>query len=224
MSVLDWSFVSLLAAALLFLFFGVLALILFFRTRGKWKQLQNKRPPKNKKKRKRLQRMRQRLENQKKRQRNRMIVFLSFSVVLSSGAFYTRYYQQNHLQGQDSEILVQSYYILEDLTEQLNELEKGETPEKSRKNINDLSGRLASYGTKKSSFGLTEENQKRLNRYFLSLRELGVNLSGQTSKTNVLPTVDAIQGYKADVEKAQSSQTEIFKHFNVNEAALKQKK
>lgn len=219
MSVLDWSFVSLFAAALLFLFFGLLFLFFWGRTRGKAKKLSQRRPPKNKKKRKRWKRAQQELNAQRSRQRNGWITFLLLALLAGGGSFYTRYYQQYHLQSEDSEAIVQSYYLLDELTTQLKELETGTTPQKNYKNIHELSGRLGSYGLRKAFEGLTEDNQKLLNRYFVLLRELGVNLNGQ--KLEGLQNTETIQGYLTDIEKAQESQAKVFKQFKVNEAALK---
>jgi len=223
MSVLDWSFVSLLAAALLFVVFGVLALGMFIRTNGKWRQVKRKRPPKNKKKRRRFIQMKRQLEKQRKSQLVWLVVFLLIGGLSGGGAAYTRYYQQNHLQAADSEVLVQSYYLLDELTTQLDTLEQGETPEKTRKNIMDLSGRLASYGTRKAYLGLTEDNQKLLNRHFTLLREFGTNLNSSSRKLETIENAEILAGYKSDLEKAKESQATVFKQFNVNEAALKQK-
>ncbi|MBL1229135.1 hypothetical protein IW492_07795 [Enterococcus sp. BWB1-3] len=219
MSVLDWSFVSLLAAALLFLFFGLFFLFFWGRTRGRMKKLSGRRPPKNKKKRKRWKRQQKELRAQYSRQCTGWIVLLVLALLAGGGSFYTRYYQQYHLQAEDSEAIVQSYYLLEELVVQLQELEAGTTPQKSFKNIHELSGRLGSYGARKAYQGLTEDNQKLLNRYFVQLRELGVNLNGQRVET--LQATEAIQGYLTDIEKAEESQTKVFKQFKVNEAALK---
>ncbi|MFD1901524.1 hypothetical protein GQR36_18670 [Enterococcus termitis] len=134
MSILDWSFVSLLSCALLFCIFGVVLLISFLRSRRKLKPLKRKRPPKNKKKRKQFIRMRNRLKKKAKRQLMTSIILLLLSVATISGALFSRNYQQNHLQGKNAEVIVQSYYLLDDLELQLQNLSK-EKVHKSRLKI-----------------------------------------------------------------------------------------
>ena len=221
MSILDWSFVSLLAAAFLFLFFGFLFLLLFFSVGKNYQRMKRKRPPKNKKKRKRFLRERSRMESQWKRYRAGLLIFLLLAGLSGSGAFYSRYYQQNHLSAADADALSKSYYLLNEVSDQLTNIEKRNNPQKSIKNIQDLSSRLASYGARKPSLALSEENQKMLNRHFVLLQELGVNLNAQTIES--LQKKEVFTGYVSDIERMETSQSKVFKHFNVNEGALKQK-
>ncbi|WP_086348864.1 hypothetical protein [Candidatus Enterococcus clewellii] len=221
MSVLDWSFVSLLAAAFLFLFFGLLFLLLFFLTGKNFRMMKRKRPPKNKKKRKRFIRHRQLIEKQWKRQRTWMLVFLLLAGISSGGALYSRYYQRNHLAAEETEALAKSYYLLEEVNNQLNNIKEGTNPQKSIKNIQDLSSRLASYGARKPILSLSEDNQRMLKRHFVLLQELGVNLNAQTVES--LQAEETYTGYLGDIERIQTSQSNVFKHFRVNESALKQK-
>lgn len=221
MSVLDWSFVSLLAAAFLFLFFGLLFLLLFFLTGKNFRMMKRKRPPKNKKKRKRFLRQRRVLEQQWKRQRTWLIIFLILAGISGGGAFYSRYYQQNHLAAEETEALAKSYYLLEEVNNKLDNIKGGENPQKSIKTIQDLSSRLASYGARKPSISLSQDNQRLLKRHFVLLQELGVNLNAQTIES--LQSEETYAGYLSDIERIETSQSAVFKHFGVNEDALKQK-
>ncbi|OJG73983.1 hypothetical protein RV12_GL000331 [Enterococcus quebecensis] len=167
-------------------------------------------------------RLRKQLEKKRKRQLLWSVIFvLSAGVTLISG-FYSRDYQQNHLQGEDSEALVQSYYLLEDAKIQIKHIQAGENPQKSIKNLQEITSRLASYGARKSSFNLKEDGQTLLNRHYKLLREVGVNLNSQTVEN--LQDTETADSYLKDIDKAQDNQSKVFKRFSVNEGALKKKK
>lgn len=221
MSLLDYSFVIALSCALLFLLLSLFYLIATFLTRKKLKPLK-RRPPKNKQKRKRFLVKRRKLEKQKKKQRNLALFFMLLMVLTAGTAFYARYYQMTNLEAGDSEAIVQSYYLLDDVETQLTNIQKGENPEKSIKNLREVASRLASYGARRAYTGLNEEGQKDLNRYFSMLKDLGVNLNGQTVETLEAP--GSLDGYFSDIKKVKENQSQVFKEFQVNEAALKQQK
>ncbi|MEI5990814.1 hypothetical protein A5881_002319 [Enterococcus termitis] len=150
------------------------------------------------------------------------LLFLILTIIALGSGVYSRNYQQNHLQGEDSGALVQSYYLLEDAVIQINNVNTGENPQKSMKNIKEISSRLASYGARKSALTLKEDGQLLLNRHYTALRELGVNLNAQSIET--LENNETVETYLKDIKKVQESQKKVFKRFNVNEAALKQRK
>ncbi|OEG21287.1 hypothetical protein BCR24_07405 [Enterococcus ureilyticus] len=222
MSILDWSFVVLLSSALLLFLFAFIFVFNFFRTSRKYKKMKMKRPPKNKKKRRVFLRQRKQLAKKQKNQRTWSVILFLLAGVSLGGGFYSRNYQQNHLQGEDSEALVQSYYLLEDAKIQISNIQAGENPQKSIKNIQEITSRLASYGARKSSPNLKEDGQTLLNRHYTLLREVGVNLNSQTVES--LQKEETAASYLKDLEKAHDSQNKVFKRFGVNEGALKKKK
>lgn len=219
MSVLDWSFVLLLSSTLLFSLFGFLFFISSFRTGRKYKAVKKKRPPKNKKKRRQFLRLRKQLEKKRKKQLFRSVLLLLIAGLSLGTGLYSRYYQQNHLPSEDSEALVQSYYLLDEAQLQINNIAAGENPQKSIKNLQEITSRLASYGARRASLSLAEDGQNLLNRHFTLLRELGVNLNGQT--VDSLANQTTAESYLKDIEKVQESQSSVFKRFSVNEQALK---
>lgn len=221
MSVLDWSFVILLSAALLFFLLGILFFFNFLLVSRKFKASKKKRPPKNKKKRRQFMILRKQLDKKRKSRRLWSILFLLFAVLSIGGGFYSRYYQQNNLGGDDSEALVQSYYLLEEAALQISNVQAGENPQKSIKNLQEVTSRLASYGARKAAMSLSPEGQTLLNRHFTMLRELGVNLHGQTVES--LQNQQVSETYLEDIDKVRASQSNVFKRFKVNEGALKKK-
>ncbi|MBP1046523.1 hypothetical protein I6N96_09515 [Enterococcus sp. BWM-S5] len=221
MSVLDWSFVILLSAALLFFLLGILFFFSFLLASRKFKPVKKKRPPKNKKKRRQFLQLRKQLDKKRRSRRLWSILFLLIAAMSLGGGFYSRYYQQNNLGGDDSEALVQSYYLLEEAVLQINNVQAGENPQKSIKNLQEVTSRLASYGARKAAMSLSTDGQTLLNRHFTMLRELGVNLNGQTVES--LQNQGTSEGYLEDIEKVRESQSKVFKRFNVNEGALKKK-
>ncbi|MGX7265615.1 hypothetical protein [Enterococcus crotali] len=221
MSMLDWSFVTLLSSALLFFLFALFSVVLSIMTRRKLRPLK-RRPPKNKRKRKQFMMKRRKFEKQVKRQQNTGIFLIVLMLLSTGGAVYTRNYQMNNLNANDSESIVQSYYLLDEVELQLNNIKNDKNPQKSIKNLRELSLSLSSYGARRAYQGLTEEGQMLLNRHFVLLKELGTNLSSQTVDT--LGNKDTMAGYQKDVNKVKDSQKKVFKRFKVNEAALKTKK
>lgn len=221
MSTLDWSFIALLSSALLFFLLGLLSVILAMRTKQKL-LLYRKRKPKNKRKRKQFLFQRKRLIDQKKRQLTTSAVLLILMLLTLSGAYYSRYYQRNHLYIKDSDSIVQSYYLVNEAKTQLMNIKTGENPQKAVKNLREISLTLSSYGARKAYQGLATDGQLLLNRHFAMLKELGVNLSSQTLET--LEEAEVLDGYFNDLQKVVDSQKKVFVRFKVNEAALKQGK
>lgn len=221
MSMLDWSFVTLLSSALLFFLFALFSVVLSIITSRKLRRFK-RRPPKDKRKRKQFIMKRRKVEKQVKRQRNSGITLFVLMLIATGSALYTRHYQMNNLHTKDSESIVQSYYLLDEVELQLNNIKNDENPQKSIKNLRELSLSLSSYGARRAYQGLTEDGQMLLNRHFVLLKELGTNLSSQT--VDSLGKADTMEGYQKDVKKVRDSQQEVFKRFKVNEAALKTKK
>ncbi|MCA5013659.1 MULTISPECIES: hypothetical protein [unclassified Enterococcus] len=221
MSTLDWSFVALASGVLLFSFFGLVLLFSSLKNKKKYKMLRKKRPPKNKKKRKRFMAAKRRLESKLKKQFIWSIILLLFAGGSSFGAMYSRYYQQHRLNGKESEAIVQGYYLIDELSLQLENIKKNENPQKAIKNISNLSSKMVSFGFTKASMALKEDKQVLLNRYFNTMKQLGTNLHEQSLET--LQNEEALAGYVNDINKLEMSQKEVFKQFKINEAALKKK-
>ena len=221
MGLLDWSFVSLLALTILFLFLAISFFAFFLSTNAKYKSNQKKRI-KNKKKKRQFLIFQKKLQKRKKIQLSKSLLFFILSLLFLSGSYYTRNYQQNHLDGEDSQAILQSYFLLEDLQTQLDNIKKNENPQKSIKNIKEISSRLASYGSRKSSNLLQEDGQNLLNRHYQLLRETGINLNNQTVEMLQEPSVN--EAYTRDIKKVTESQKKVFERFNINENALKKKK
>lgn len=221
MGTLDWSFVILLSSAFLFTLFSLVLLLSALKSKKRLQVIKRKRPPKNKKKRKRFFMAKRKAQAALKKQILWTVIFIFMAGGTSTGAVYSRYYQQNKLNGKESESIVQSYFVLTELSAQLENIIKNENPQKSIKNVRGLSNKLVSQGFVTASVTLKEEKQHLLNRYFNSIKELGKNLSEQSVET--LQEQEVYQGYMEDLEKVKANQTKIFKEFKINEAALKKK-
>ncbi|MHC5228831.1 YccF domain-containing protein [Enterococcus sp. LJL99] len=221
MGVLDWSFVSFLALAILFLFLAISFLGFFLMTNAKYKANKNKRI-KNKKKRRKFLSFQKKLQKKKNKELVKSIIFLCISLTFLGGSYYTRTYQQNHLDGEDSQAILQSYFLLQELQSQLENIQKNENPQKSIKNIKEISSRLASYGSRKASGILQEDGQNLLNRHYQLLREIGVNLNNQTLE--MLQESSVNEAYVNDAKKVTENQKKVFERFKINEKALKKKK
>lgn len=221
MSILDWTFIALLSFAILFLLFGILSLVFGIQTRKKYTALKRKKV-KNKRKRKKLKKVISRTK--KIMQKHFRRVFILFLLALTAGgsAAYSRYYQETSLEKEDANFIVQSYFLTEEVSKQLAIAENGASVETIHETIRDLSSRLVTYGNKQAYVGLSSDRQKKLNRYYTKVRELGANLSNVNRQK--IGDKEYIKTYQRTVKQLQTTQKEIFKLFSVNVEALKQKK
>ena len=221
MELLDWLFIGLLSLAILSLIFLLVFLTLWVTNGGKLKKLQEAKP-KKKKKRKRWRRECRQAQQKKRRALRWLLIFLILTGIGAGGAFYTRYYQATNLMQEDSDALIQGYFLLTSIEEQLNQVQGTDNPKKVQGTIYELSARLANYGARRASGRLSVEGQTLLNRLYVNMKELGLNLGNQTVET--LQNQEALDGYLADLEKTTTNQKKVFEHFRINEESLKQRK
>lgn len=164
-----------------------------------------------------------RLKRQRKNTLVKFVISCVISLVLGGLAFYTSYYQGIHLTQEDQQNVVNGYYLLTDLENQLKKIEKGDLDEKKTiENIQTLGNKMASYSGVVASSSSKAEGQAILNRYYNSVKEIGINTSGQV--TGFFNNPELIAEYLKDVDKAQSYQKEVFSYYKVNENELKKNK
>lgn len=218
MSMLDWLFIGLLSSAILFLLFMVLTGLGAFLTGRNLKQLKKKRS-RNKKKRKKLKRAIRQLQDKRKRQWGNVFLLLILAIGLGGGAFYARYYQGTTLNERDSDGIVQGYYLVEEISGQLDSIDSAESTTKVVSNIKELSGRLASYGSRRASARLTTENQSLLNKQYTYMKELGININGQAD--SFLDDEEKLTEFKEDLKRTQEHQQKVLNQFRIDENSLK---
>lgn len=221
MQLLDWLFVGVLSAAILCFLLMLFFMILSIGT-GKKQQALRQKKVKNKRKRKRLKRELRQLTQKKKRQRINGLLLFFVSLALGGGAFYARYYQATNLSDYDSNNVVQAYYLMSETTQVVADVKDSDNQAKAENTLRELAARLASYGGKKSSTRITAEGQRLLNRYYTSMKELGLNLNSQTRES--LQNQETYDGFLSDIEKTTSQQKQVIDYFGINESALQQKK
>ncbi|MEI5993541.1 hypothetical protein [Candidatus Enterococcus mansonii] len=221
MNVLDLTFIGLLSGAILFLFFSIICLLLMIRTARKRTVLKKSRP-KNKRKQKLWKRKLNKLQKQRKSLlRNAILLFL-LMLVTGSGAVYSQYYQMTNLSAVDSEALVKSYYLLGETKKQLDSVKNGASPEKIANNLRDITKQLVSAVNHSPNERLTEEGQRLLKRYYTGATDVASNIHTQSSM--IVQNSSVVEEYVADLDKVLANQQSVFKHFKVNESALKEKK
>lgn len=221
MSTLYWLFIGLLASGILFISLGIGCFCLQLGVSKKWKMLK-KRRPKNKQKRRKLKKELWLLQRQKKRYRRNGWIVLILGVLLIVGAFYTRVYHQTRLSSNDGEIIVQSYFLVDSIEKDIQGIQKGANPEKSKEKIRTMTAMMVTYGNLPPSGSLTKDRQQILKKYYQGIRELGTNLNSQAASRLGEPEI--LEGYLSDIKQLKQSQQKIFELFKVNESALKQKK
>ncbi|WP_086314606.1 hypothetical protein A5821_002189 [Enterococcus sp. 7F3_DIV0205] len=221
MTVLDWLSVGCCSAFLITFLIGLFSFALFFITNKDLDELNRKRP-KNKQKKKRWARARRLLIRKKKAQVKRGTILIILSVLFVSSGLYARYYQQTNLSSADSNIIVQSYFVTDEMNKTLVNFQNGGDVEKSKEKLMELSSLMASYGSSTPSNGLSKEGQQILNRYYVQVREYGTNAYSLTAKQ--LNNPEIISTYIDDLKRIKETQKKVFKQFSINESALKQKK
>ncbi|MGX7245370.1 hypothetical protein ACWOC1_10975 [Enterococcus quebecensis] len=222
MTTLDWFFIIGLVLAVLAILFFILFLFLTIGTSSKVKRLSKIRPT-TKKKKKKLRIAKKKLIKKKKSQRTAMILSLLLGLFLGAGAFYSSYYQAMHLTVDDSDSITNGYYLLNDFDSELTKASSAAgNQEKAESNLRYLANSIASYGTKKASEVSSQEGQLALNRYYNAMKELGTNV--MRNYTQIYKNLDLAKEYQEDVKKVKGYEQKVFKLYNVNEAALDQKK
>ncbi|MFD2385970.1 YccF domain-containing protein [Enterococcus rivorum] len=200
---------------------GLFSIGLFFKATKRLEILKLKRP-KKKAQRKRWLREKHKEEKKKNRQLRQGIILILVGGLLLGGGMYARYYEQTNLSSTDGTIMVQTYFITNEVNKQLVDLQNGTPGEEKKEKLMELSSLLASYGSSSPSSSLSTEGQQSLNRYYVQLREFGTNLYSLTIPQ--LNNEDTLSAYLEDLVRIKQTQKKVFKQFSVNEDALKQKK
>lgn len=221
MSTLDWIATIILAVAMFFLVFSLLFLLLFFKARVE-KQKLSKLRIKNKKKRKYMLRARRTAHLNMKKNVLVFLVFLTMGLVAGSGAGYIRNYQATNLSESDQKAIVSGYYYLRESEKQLTAVVLSGPTNESVANLNTLSSRLSAFALNKADDRINNEGQQIINRYYTSMKELGINLSSHGEK--IYEADEGLAEFKDDIEKVKKYEKAVFKQFKVDEKALTQKK
>ncbi|WP_375178720.1 hypothetical protein [Enterococcus rotai] len=221
MVLLDWFFIGLLSFAMLCSLLLLFYLFYFFSIQKELKKKQWHKRPKNKVKRKKWLRTRKMLEKQRKRYGINVFIFLVVMLISAGSAFYARYYQLTNLTSDDAKVVVQGYLLTEDLEKKMMTIKEGGSVEKVYPQFQEVSSLLVSYGNRPVSGGLSTEGAKLLTRYYVSMKNIGLNLT--TLSQEQLTEQETINGYLKDLKKINERQKAVFNYFKVNESALKQK-
>lgn len=222
MTILDRLFIGGVAVAIVLFLLAVYYLIQVIRTQTKLSSLPKKRL-KNRKKNKRIAKQKVQLKKAKKKQLTSMLVSVILASLLVVGMRYLSYYQSMNLSSDDSDIVVKSYYLLEDFEKELEIAKnKEDDEEKVRQNIRYLATSMTSQGIKKASGINTEEGQIILNRYYNSVKQLGMNASTQTY--NFYGNAQLVDNFLEDIQKIKEYEKAAFTYYKVDESALSKEK
>lgn len=220
MTVLEWVFIGGLAATFLFFIFSIYYLILFFSAKSKEKKLPKKKQ-KNRKKQKKIKRLQRKLKKQKSSRFRAFIILFLLGIVFLGSSLYVKYYQSLSLSKDDSESIVKSYYLVKDFQGQIeNAKNESDDSDTIKTNIRYLGTTMASYGTKSASPLNTEEGQLALNRYYNSIKQLGVNASINYDKFYGDATL--CDEYLEDIKNVEKYEKIVFDYYKVSEADLKE--
>lgn len=217
MTILDWGFVGLLSAAIVGVFFALVILVLVIKKTSDLKKLKEKRPKKKKNK-KRWIFAQRKLQKRRKKNILWLVFFVVFSLICAGGAFYAQYYQATNLDENDTNYIVNGYYLTREMETLLAESPGTDNPGKADSNIKDISSRMASYGIRKASPRLNVQSQKLLNRYYRLVQQSGSLILNQNSGFyNQEKIVEEIQG---DLEDIKEAEKKVLDNFSIDESVL----
>lgn len=222
MSVLETLFIILVACTLLSTMGIFLYLILFYNTKKSIRSLMNKRF-KSRKKNKKITRKKNKLIKKKNKYRYSMIITVICAAIFGGGSLYISYYQSMNLTNNDSDAVVKGYYFLQDFQEQLDIAKnEGDSKDKLEQNIRYLSTAMASYGIQKASTLNSKEGQLVLNRYYISLKQIGMNASTQT--TNFYGNPSLVSEFNEDIKRVKEYEKAAFDYFKVDSTVFSENK
>lgn len=219
LEMLDWLLIGLIAATVIFLALLLAYLVGSFFTGRKLSALKKRRPKKKKNRRKWASQIKK-IEAQKKGYIKLSILFLFLGGICGGAGYYTKYYQMTNLAEKDKEALVQGYFLMTKIEEQLDEAAITDSPKRVQGTVYDLSARLASYGASTPDGRLSKDGYLLLNRLYQSMKELGLVLTSVTEESIQNP--ESIEEYRGDIEKTKAHQKNAFEHFRIDESSLKQ--
>lgn len=214
MEIFDWIFIVLFSIAIFCVFVLILILFALFKTKKKMNSIKKTR---GKNKKKRIKRYHQ-LRKKKKQRIVQLIIVIFVGMFCFSSAFYSRYYQATNLTERDSNAIIQGHFLIQSIEEQFKQLSEDDGI-KIQKNIYELSAKLSSYGTRTADVRLSKEGQSLLNRLYVNMKELGLNLSSQSVSN--LKNQEISLSYQKDIEKMKNNQKLVFDFFGINESNLK---
>ncbi|OEH82395.1 hypothetical protein BCR26_02895 [Enterococcus rivorum] len=189
-----------------------------FKIGRKVKLLEMKRTT-NKKKRKKLFIRKKKLLATKKTALKWFVFLFSISTIASLGTGYLYYQTLINLSSRDKQSILKGYSLLREFEQQI-EISGNQSEEqiKTEENIRHLATKLASFGTVKASLLNSSEGQGRLNRYYNSLSQLGINTSQQVN--SIYGNVELVTELLADAERAIKIERTVFSYYKVDENRL----
>ncbi|MBP1040164.1 hypothetical protein I6N95_03975 [Vagococcus sp. BWB3-3] len=217
---LDWLIIGAISLGIICLLLLILSFAASLRARSQLRKLGGK--PTGRSAKKKWRRQKNRYTKTQKSAFKSGSWLLLMTLVISGIGGYAKYYQMTNMTAADTENIVTGYYLLDQMTEQLNAIESSENDEKLNANIHTLAVRMASFSSKKGSDRGTKESQLLLNRYYARMGQLGVNLASQ--KAEVLKEdQELLHSYIQDIERVEESQNKVLAFYQVDEKSLAQK-
>ncbi|MGO2099732.1 hypothetical protein [Vagococcus salmoninarum] len=218
---IEWVVLISAALVILSLIMSIFFFSIYLRVRRRIQQTNNSKPQ-NKRKQKKWLRKLKKLDEAKKSSKKSMLLFLILFLVAGVSGGYAKYYQLTNMTSVDTENIVSSYYLLEQVEEQIGNLTES-TEEISEvqlsSNIHTLAVRMASFSSKKGSDRASEKAQLLLNRYYARVGQLGVNLSSQQYEELVLE--DSVRkSFIEDITATKKVQKKVLDFYKISEASL----
>lgn len=220
MTTLEYLVIVFYVCCIIFLLFGLLSIVLFVRNKRQIKTIKRqKNKNRNEKKKNKYKIMS--LEKSRKKSIWSIIICLLLAITSGVGASYVTYYQSINLTKQDSENIVEAYYLITDIEKQF---EFAGSTQENNGNVTDAirkyAGQMASFNSRRASDLNKEDGQILLNRYYNLVKEIGVNASTQPQA--FYGNKELAEEFLADIERVRTYQKDVFTYYQVNEKELKE--
>lgn len=199
----------------------VISLIQFLNAKSNIKKLNNCKP-KNRKKKKRWKKELNFEENKKSKKLRVFLFSFLGTLLVGGGTAYAKYYQATVISDQDTDNIVYSYYLLEQIEDQIKNIDKS-NDKKTSDNIHNLAVSISSFASKKGSDRSKKDAQILLNQYYARVGQFGVNISSQDFD-ELKKDKEKQADYLDDIKNVKKTQKKVIQYYKIDESSLKEKK
>lgn len=183
----------------------IMEIILLASLKKKGSHLYKKKKRENKKKQKELKKL--------------ILYLLAILLFLSASFIGINYVRNNQLAKVDKQVILESQNIILDLEKEVQLMENAEVEQIDfEKTMIDIGSIMATKGSHQASEFYPEENQKLLNRYYGSIKELGILISNDVK--SLYNNKSRINELKQDIKKVNQYEKKVNKKYKLNKKVV----
>lgn len=201
MSIVKMIYFLIPVLSFMLLLMTIMEMILLTSLKKKGSHLHKKKKRENKKKQKELKKL--------------ILYLLAILLFLSASFVGINYVRNNQLAKEDKQVILESQNIILDLEKEVQLMENAEVEQIDfEKTMIDIGSIMATKGLHKASEFYPDENQQLLNRYYGSIKELGILLSNDAK--SLYDNKNRIDELKQDIKKVNQYEKKVSKKYKLN--------